>query len=167
MASGVAIADERRGYGFGRSATEAEIAAWDIDVGPTGAGLPPGSGTVQKGAVIYANKCASCHGPTGTEGPKNQLIGGQGTLATAEPIKTIGSYWPYATTLFDYIQRAMPLTAPQSLTPNEVYSLVAWLLHKNGIIGQDVVMNAATLSAVKMPNRDGFIRDDHVEEVSH
>lgn len=146
-------------YGLGRPATEAEIKAWDIDVSPTGTGLPPGQGTVQQGAVVYANKCAACHGPTGTEGPKDRLVGGQGSLTTAQPIKTIGSYWPYATTLYDYIYRAMPLTAPQSLTPDEVYALVDWLLHQNGIIPSDAVMGATTLPAVKMPNRVGFVSD--------
>ncbi len=144
-------------YGFGRSATEAEIKAWNIDVDPTGAGLPPGRGTVQQGAGIYSNKCASCHGPTGTEEPQNRLVGGQGSLATAQPIKTIGSYWPYATTLYDYVFRAMPLTAPQSLTPDEVYAVVAWLLHQNGIIPVDTVIDAQTLLAVRMPNREGFV----------
>jgi len=140
-------------------ATPAEISAWNIDIDPTGAGLPPGRGTVPQGAGIYANKCAICHGPTGTEGPKDRLVGGHGSLATDQPIKTIGSYWPYATTLYDYIYRAMPLTAPQSLTPDEIYSVVAWLLHQNGIVPADAVIDAQTLPAVKMPNREGFVPD--------
>lgn len=121
--------------------------------------MPHGRGTVQQGAILYAAKCAACHGPTGTEGPNDRLIGGQGSLATEHPIKTIGSYWPYATTLYDYVFRAMPFTAPQSLTSDEVYSLVAWLLHQNGIISKDAVMDAGTLSAVRMPNHEGFISD--------
>ena len=152
-------ADEHDQYGLGRPATQEEIRAWDIDVAPTGEGLPPGRGTVKQGAEVYAAKCASCHGPTGTEGPKDRLVGGQGTLATGKPIKTIGSYWPYATTLYDYIKRAMPFNAPQSLTPDETYAVVAWLLFQNRIIAEDAVMDARSLPTVRMPNRDGFIRD--------
>ena len=159
MASEVVVADEQRGYGFGRPATESKIKVWDIEVDPTGTGQPPGRGTVPHGAAIYANKCASCHGPTGTEGPQNRLIDDQGSLATEQPVKTIGSYWPYAATLYDYIYRAMPFTAPQSLTPDEVYALVAWLLHQNGIIPKNAVMDARTLPAVTMPNRAGFASD--------
>jgi cytochrome c len=159
LIGGIAVAEEPLLYGFGRPATAAEIAAWNIDIDPTGAGLPPGRGTVQQGAVLYASKCAACHGSTGTEGPKDRLVGGQGSLATPNPIKTIGSYWPYATTLYDYINRAMPLNAPQSLTPDEIYSVVAWLLHQNGIILADAVIDAQTLPAMKMPNRAGFVSD--------
>lgn len=156
---GVGVAEEPSLYGFGRPATDADIKAWNIDVNPTGEGLPPGRGTVQQGAGIYANKCAACHGATGIEGPKDRLVGGQGSLATDHPIKTIGSYWPYATTLYDYIHRAMPLDAPQSLKPDEVYAVVAWLLHQNGIIPAEMVIDAQTLPAVKMPNRAGFVSD--------
>ncbi|WP_455244259.1 c-type cytochrome [Petrachloros mirabilis] len=156
---GVASAEEPERYGFGRPATEGEIKAWDIAIDPTGVGLPPGRGTVQQGAAVYANKCAACHGPTGIEGPQVPLVGGQGSLTTDKPIKTIGSYWPYATTLYDYIYRAMPFTAPQSLTPDEVYALVAWLLHENGIISSDATMDSTTLPAVNMPNRNGFVSD--------
>lgn len=156
---GVSHAGEPAPYGFGQPATESEIKAWDIDVNPSGSGLPPGRGTVQQGAIVYQRKCAGCHGPSGTEGPENRLVGGQGTLATGRPMKTIGSYWPYATTLYDYIYRAMPMAAPQSLLPDEVYALVAWLLHQNGIVPMDAVMNAETLPTVKMPNRDGFVSD--------
>lgn len=146
-------------YGWGRPATEAEIRAWNHDVAPTGEGLPPGKGTVEQGAKLYAKKCAGCHGPTGREGPMAQLVGGQGTLQSGNPIRTVGSYWPYATTLYDYIFRAMPYTAPQSLTPDEVYALVAWILRQNGIIPADSVMDATTLPAVRMPNRHGFVPD--------
>lgn len=159
LLGGVGIAEEPLRYGFGRPATEGEIKAWDIDIDPTGAGLPPGRGTVQQGAAVYTNKCAACHGATGTEGPKDRLVGGQGSLATKQPIKTIGSFWPYATTLYDYIHRAMPLNAPQSLTPDEVYAVVAWLLHQNGIIPADAAIDAQTLPTVKMPNRAGFVSD--------
>lgn len=152
-------AEEPARYGFGSPATETEIKGWDIDVAPDGAGLPPGHGTVSQGAMVYAAKCASCHGATGIEGPHNRLVGGRGSLATDHPIKTIGSFWPYATTVYDYIHRAMPLTAPQSLTPDEVYSLVAWLLHQNGIIPKETVMDARALPAVRMPNRNRFVTD--------
>ncbi|ODT46845.1 MAG: cytochrome C [Nitrospira sp. SCN 59-13] len=155
----VAQAEELARYGFGKSATEAEIAAWNIDVAPNGMGLPPGHGTVLQGAILYAGKCAACHGATGTEGPQNRLVGGHGSLNSDHPVKTIGSFWPYATTLYDYIFRAMPFTAPQSLTSDEVYSLVAWLLHQNGIVPKDAVMDARTLPAVRMPNREGFVAD--------
>lgn len=147
------------GYGLGRSASEAEIRAWDIDVAPTGEGLPPGSGTARQGAKLFAKKCAACHGPTGTEGPQARLIGGQGTLATGNPVKTVGSYWPYTTTLYDYIRRTMPFNAPQSLAPDEVYALSAWILFRNGIIAEDAVMDHATLPKVQMPNRKGFVPD--------
>ena len=153
-------ADEKAGeYGIGRSATEEDIRAWNIDVSPTGEGLPPGQGTVKQGAQVYAVKCAVCHGPTGTEGPKDRLVGGQNTLATPKPVRTIGSYWPYATTLYDYINRAMPFNAPQSLTPDEVYSVIAWLLFQNQIIAEDAVIDARTLPKVEMPNRNGFVPD--------
>lgn len=154
-----AAQDEPAGYGLGRPATEAEIGAWDIEVGPGGAGLPPGRGSVQEGAKVYAAKCASCHGPTGVEGPMDRLVGGRGTLATDKPVKTVGSFWPYATTLYDYIYRAMPPAAPQSLAPHEVYSLVAWILYRNEILAEEAVLDARTLPAVRMPNRDGFVPD--------
>ncbi len=142
---------------FGRAATASEVAAVNIDVMPNGAGLPAGSGTVEQGQAIYASKCAACHGATGVEGPRDRLVGGQGTLATAKPVKTIGSYWQYAPTVYDYIGRAMPFTAPGTLTPDEVYGVVAYLLNRNGVIAADQVMDAKTLPLVKMPNRDGFV----------
>ncbi|MBI4400025.1 MAG: cytochrome c [Nitrospirae bacterium] len=157
--AGVAPQESPSGYGLGRPAAEAEVRAWNIDVSPNGEGLPPGRGTAKQGAQVYAAKCAMCHGPTGVEGPMDRLVGGQRTLKTAKPIKTVGSYWPYATTLYDYIYRAMPYTAPQSLMPDEVYAVVAWILYRNGIIAEGVVMDATTLPAVRMPNRDSFVPD--------
>ncbi len=154
------VADEGEGvYHIGRQATGAEIQAWNIDISPTGEGLPPGQGTVSRGAAVYAATCAVCHGATGTEGPMTKLVGGQGTLTTNHPVKTVGSYWPYATTLYDFIYRAMPLTAPQSLTPDEVYSVVAWLLFRNRIIPENTVIDAKTLPVIRMPNRGGFVSD--------
>jgi cytochrome c len=140
-------------FGFGRVPSEAEIKARDIAVGPDGAGLPPGRGTVSAGEQVYQAKCMACHGPTGTEGPMDRLVGG--TL----PVKTIGSYWPYATTVFDYVRRAQPFNQPGSLTDDEVYAVTAWLLFKNGIIAADQVMDRETLPNVQMPNRDGFVPD--------
>lgn len=147
------------GFHLGRVATDKEVRGWDIDVGPDGAGLPVGSGTVEEGAKVYAEYCASCHGVTGVEGPMARLVGGQGTLATNKPVKTIGSHWPYATTVYDYINRAMPFTAPQSLTPNQVYAVVAWLLFRNGLLAEDAMVNQDSLPKVRMLHRDGFVSD--------
>jgi mono/diheme cytochrome c family protein len=153
-------ADEgARGYGLGQTPSEEQMRAWNIDVSATGDGLPAGRGTVKQGAQVYAAKCAMCHGSTGTEGPKDKLVGGKGTLTSAKPLKTIGSYWPYAPTAYDYIRRAMPFNEPGSLNPDEIYSVIAWLLFKNEIVPEDAVMDAKTLPQVKMPNRDGFIPD--------
>ncbi len=146
-------------YEIGRAATEEEIKVWNIDVSPTGEGLPPGQGTVKQGSRLFAAKCAACHGPTGTEGPKDRLVGGRDTLTTAKPVRTIGSYWPYATTLYDYIRRAMPFDAPESLSSDETYSVIAWLLFQNQIIAEDAIIDAQTLPKVQMPNRNGFIED--------
>lgn len=151
--------DQMHGYGLGRPATDLEIQQWNIDVAPTGEGLPLGRGTAKQGAAIFATKCASCHGPTGQEGPMDRLVGGAGTLGSQKPVKTIGSYWPYATTLFDYVHRAMPFPAPQSLSSDEVYSVVAWLLYQNGIIAEDSVLDAHSLAGIRMPNHNGFVPD--------
>ena len=142
---------------LGRPATAAEIAGWDISIPPDGSGLPSGSGTAVAGAAVYAAKCQLCHGEKGAGQPNDRLVGGQGTLASASPIRTIGSYWPYATTVFDYVRRAMPYQQPHSLTDDEVYALTAYLLHQNGIIAEADVMNAQTLPKVKMPNRENFL----------
>lgn len=160
LSSGVADQHDRtHGYGLGRPATAQDIQQWNIDVAPTGEGLPPGRGTAKQGAAIFAAHCASCHGPTGQEGPMDRLVGGAGTLASQKPVKTIGSYWPYATTLYDYVYRAMPFTAPQSLSPEQVYAVVAWLLYQNGIIREDTVLDARSLPGIPMPNRNGFVPD--------
>ena len=142
---------------LGRPVTPAEVAGWDISIPPDGTGLPPGSGTPEQGAVVYVQKCQACHGEKGAGQPNDRLVGGQGTLASASPVRTIGSYWPYATTVFDYVRRAMPYTQSQSLTNDEVYAVTAYLLHLNGIIGAQAVMNAQTLPQVQMPNRENFI----------
>lgn len=146
-----------KGPALGVPATAEEIAAMDVSIGPDGADLPPGSGTPKQGAAVYAAKCIACHGPEGANGVNDRLVGGQGTLTSAAPVKTIGSYWPYATTIFDYVRRAMPYPAPHSLSDAEAYAVTAYLLHLNGIIGADDVMDATSLPKVKMPNQAGFI----------
>ncbi len=146
-----------KGPNLGRAAGAEEIRALDISIAPSGAGLPAGSGSVQQGAVVYAAKCQSCHGANGAGKPADALAGGHGTLASNDPVRTVGSYWPYATTLFDYVRRAMPTTAPMSLTNDEVYAVSAYVLNLNGIVAADAVLNAQTLPQVKMPNRDGFV----------
>jgi S-disulfanyl-L-cysteine oxidoreductase SoxD len=153
--SSPALAD---GPGLGRVATPDEIASWDISIGPDGAGLPPGRGTPKQGETVYAEKCVACHGEKGAGKPNDQLVGGRGSLSGDQvPAKTVGSFWPYATTLFDYIRRAMPLNAPKSLSDDEVYAVSAYILRLNGIIGEADAMDAQTLPQVQMPNRDGFI----------
>jgi len=146
-------------YGVGRPATAGEIRELGLAIAPDGSGLPEGSGTVAAGHEVFLASCARCHGDKaeGRIGPA--LVGGQGTLATAKPLKTIGSYWPYATTVWDYVNRAMPFDQPGSLKPAQVYAVVAYLLNLNGIIGNDQVMDAKSLPKVRMPNRDGFVAD--------
>jgi cytochrome c len=141
---------------LGKPIDPAEIASWDISILPDGTGLPPGSGTPEQGAAVYAQKCLMCHGPNGKDGPNTALVGG-GPLKDMESAKTIANFWPYATTLFDYIRRAMPWQQPKSLSNEEVYALTAYILALNKIIGENDTMNAQTLPKVKMPNRDGFI----------
>jgi cytochrome c len=146
-------------YGIGKTATDAEIAGWNIDIGRDGSNLPPGSGSVAHGREVFAAQCAACHGTGGEGGLGDRLVGGQGTLATAKPIKTVGSYWPYAPTLFDYIRRAMPQNAPQSLSNEDVYAVSAYILNLNGLVAADATLDAKSLAAIKMPNRDMFVGD--------
>lgn len=154
--------------GFGRAASPEEIARVDIDIMPDGRGLPPGRGTSAGGATVYAAKCAGCHGPQGEGSPAGAALVGRNpsdafdfsVSGEKERSKTIGNYWPHATTLFDYIRRAMPLDRPGSLTDEEVYALTAYLLHSNEIIAKDAVMDASTLPQVRMPARDRFRPDD-------
>lgn len=160
-------ADLPPGYaGIGRAATPEEVRAWDIDVNPTGSNLPPGRGTYAAGAAIFAQKCSACHGAHGEGvGPYPRLIGRDpraGFPFGQDPsyVKTVGNYWPYATTLYDYVHRAMPLTQPGSLAPDELYSVVDYLLAENEIVGRDAVMDARTLPLVRMPARGHFVRDD-------
>ena len=146
-------------YGIGRPATEAEIAGWNIDVNRDGDNLPPGSGSVAHGREVFEQQCAACHGAKGEGGVGDRLVGGQGTLATPKPVRTVGSYWPYATTLFDYIRRAMPQNAPESLGNDDVYAVSAYILHLNGLIPADTTLDAGALRAIKMPNRNMFVGD--------
>jgi len=146
-------------YGIGRVATPAEIAGWNIDVGRDGSNLPPGSGSVSHGREVFAQQCAACHGNKGEGGIGDRLVGGQGTLTTEKPVRTVGSYWPYAPTLFDYIRRAMPQNAPESLSNDDVYAVSAYILNLNGLLPADSTLDAKTLSAIKMPNRNKFVGD--------
>ena len=143
---------------LGRELTPEEVRKVDITVAPDGSGLPSGSGSVAAGAAIYAQKCQGCHGQDGAGKPQDQLTGGVGSLASGKPVKTPVSFWPSATTLFDYIRRAMPITAPQSLTNSEVYAVTAYLLSIDGVVAKDAVLDAKSLPQVKMPNREGFVR---------
>jgi S-disulfanyl-L-cysteine oxidoreductase SoxD len=146
--------------GIGRTATKAEIAGWDIDVRADGQGLPEGRGSVRDGQTIYAETCAACHGEKGEGKPTDRLVGGYDTLATTKPVRTVGSFWPYATTLFDYIRRAMPFNAPQSLTADQVYAVTAYVLYLNDIVTENTILDAHSLPKVAMPNRGGFISPD-------
>jgi|SRR5581483_5686120 len=146
-------------FGVGRPPTAEEIRALGSPIAPDGSGLPAGSGSVAEGRALFAARCARCHGPQGEGGIGVRLVGGQGTLATPKPLKTVGSFWPYATTLWDYVNRAMPYDEPGRLTASEVYGAVAFVLHLNGIVGDAARLDASSLAAIKMPNRDGFVPD--------
>lgn len=152
-------------YGLGQPASEAQIAGWDIDVRPDGTGLPEGSGSVADGQALYDAKCASCHGTFGESTDYMALAGGVGTLASDQPVRTTGSKLNYATTLFDYIRRAMPFNAPKTLSNHEVYALTAYVLNLNDILPADAVLDRASLVALRMPNRDGFTTDHGLSRV--
>ena len=158
-ACGLLLAPLARGEGpgLGKPADPALVRALDLTILPDGRDLPPGRGSVAQGRQVYEAKCLACHGVGGQGQPMDRLTGGVGTLATPAPVKTVNSYWPYATTLFDYIRRAMPLTTPQTLRADEVYALVAYILSIDGVVKPDAVLDAKNLPLVKMPNRDGFL----------
>ena len=151
-------------YGVGRAPTAEEIKAWDLTIRADGRGLPPGSGAAIAGEAVYLRRCAACHGKEGEEPKYNpgytRLFGGRGTLATDQPVKTVGSFWQRATTLFGYVRRSQPFDEPGVLTDDEVYAVTAYLLYRNEIIGRNDVMDAKSLPLVKMPNRDGFVLDN-------
>jgi cytochrome c len=155
---------QTRTLGIGHVARTDAVNAIDIDVLPDGQGLPPGSGSAVEGRTVYVARCAACHGPTGKEGPYDLLVGGQDSLRTARPLKTVGSFWPYATTLWDYINRAMPFAEPRSLAADDVYAVTAYVLFLNGIVTEQQVLSQETLAQVKMPNRTGFVPDDRANE---
>jgi S-disulfanyl-L-cysteine oxidoreductase SoxD len=142
---------------LGKPLDEAAIANWDISILPDGTGLPKGSGTPAQGAVVFAEKCAACHGDNGKGGAAAALVDDRKLAGINAAQKTIKNFWPYATTVFDFIRRAMPFTAPRSLNDDEVYALTAYILSENRLIGAEETMNAETLPKVKMPNRDNFI----------
>jgi mono/diheme cytochrome c family protein len=158
--NGPAAVSQTGRYDVGRAATADEIAAVDDSVFPDGRGLPAGHGTAREGKPLFAALCASCHGPNG-EGNDDypQLVGGRDTLGSPKPVLTVGSYWPYSTTVWDYVHRAMPYVGPGALTPDQVYALTAFLLHANGIITEEAVLDERRLPAVQMPNRNGFTAD--------
>jgi cytochrome c len=146
-------------FGVGRPATPEEIRDLGAAIAPDGTGLPEGSGTALAGREVFAAHCSRCHGPNGEGGVGAVLVGGQGTLRTPKPLKTVGSFWPYATSVWDYVNRAMPFDKPGLLKPAEVYAVVAFVLQLNGIVSDNDVMDAKSLPKVKMPNRDGFVPD--------
>jgi S-disulfanyl-L-cysteine oxidoreductase SoxD len=158
--AGYRLAAQSPTFRIGHPPSPDMLKAIDIEVLPDGRGAPPGRATATTGQMVYTNRCATCHGPSGREGPQDVLVGGDGTLkAPARPLKTVGSYWPYATTLWDYIRRSMPFDHPGTLTADEVYAATAYVLYINGIIGADDVLDQTTLPQIKMPNRDGFVPD--------
>jgi cytochrome c len=163
----VSLASSVYAYDFGRPATTDEIKLWDIDARPDGKGLPEGSGTVARGKSVYEENCEACHGPNGQGGIKDRLVGGLGSLATANPVKTVGSYWPYATTLFDYIHRAMPYQAPGSLSVDDTYAVAAYILSLNGILPSGGKLDRTSLPTIRMPNRDGFVPDPEFREFAN
>lgn len=162
----VAAAGSGQPYGFGTTPTEAELAQF-VSPLPDGRGLPAGSGSVSQGKEIYEQQCVACHGANLQGGTGDKLIGGRGTLVNADPtkgpVKTVESYWPWATTLFDYVKRSMPLTTPGSLTNDQVYAISAYILAQAKIVPEDAVLDAKSLAQVRMPNRDGFIPDPRPE----
>jgi S-disulfanyl-L-cysteine oxidoreductase SoxD len=146
-------------YGLGRAPSPEEIRQWDSSVAPDGTGLPEGSGTAAQGREVYANRCSKCHGAKGEGGDSVALAGGQGTLKSSKPLRTVGSYWPQATTIWDYLNRAMPFKNPGMLSRDQVYAVTAYVLFLNGIVAENAVMDAKSLPKVQMPNRNGFVAD--------
>jgi len=143
--------------GLGQQVSAVELQAVDFTIMPDGSGLPPGSGDARRGATVYQMHCLSCHGEQGVGGLNDRLAGGHGSLTSNSPVKTVGSYWPYATTLFDYVRRAMPYTAPGNLNDDDLFAVTAYVLFVNGIVGETTVVDANTLPGIKMPNVDNFV----------
>lgn len=159
LAAAAMLAAQSPKYGVGHRPSEAELRALSVTVAPDGTGLPPGSGTAKQGRDVFAARCAKCHGEKGDGDVGPPLVGGHGSLATAKPKKTVGSFWPHATSVWNYVNRAMPFNQPGSLTHSEVYAAVAYILHLNGIVSETQVLDAKSLPKVRMPNRDGFVPD--------
>ena len=159
---------ETRKFNIGKIATKLEVAGWDIDIRPDGLGAPKGSGDALSGEEVYAERCASCHGDFG-EGIDRwpELVGGSGTLSSHDPVKTTGSYWPYASTIYDYVYRSMPFGEAQSLTYDETYKIVAYLLNMNDIIDEDFILSNENIGKIKMPNRNGFLLPDPRPDVKN
>ena len=145
--------------GLGLPASNEDVARVFWSIFPDGENLPPGSGTAAEGRILFQRHCQACHGPEGAGEPADRLVGGQGTLGTKKPIKTVGSYWPYATTLWDYINRSMPFDRPGELTHDQVYAVTAYILSLNAIIGPEDKLDAESLAKIEMPNKDGFVAD--------
>jgi mono/diheme cytochrome c family protein len=158
LAAGALFAQSPK-YGIGRTPVPEEIRGWDLSIGPDGTGLPDGRGTAAAGKEVYTNRCAKCHGANGEGRDSVPLAGGQGTLKNPKPLRTVGSYWPYATTIWDYVNRAMPFNNPGMLTHDQVYAVTAYILFLNGIVSETTVMDARSLPKVRMPNREGFVAD--------
>ncbi len=159
---------QAKGFGLGREALPEEIAAWDIDVRPDGQGLPEGKGSVKEGEELYLERCATCHGEFGEgAGRWPVLAGGDGSLKSENPEKTIGSFWPYLSTAFDYVRRAMPFGNAQSLTPDETYAIIAFLLNMNNLVKEDFVLSRENFTSVKLPNQGGFYMDDRETTEKH
>jgi hypothetical protein len=153
-------------YGVGLVPSPEEIEAWDLTIPPDGEGLPTGSGTATLGKEIYMNRCASCHGQNGEDSKYYALVGGRGTLATNKPEPTVGSFWQFSTTLWSYMRRSKPIDEPGSFNADEVYSVTAYLLYLNEIIGKDKILDATTLPQIRMPNRDGYVPDPRPDVVN-
>jgi len=160
--AGVSNPAQSPSYGVGHAPSAQELRVLGSEVLPDGRGLPPGSGTAEAGKLIYASRCAVCHGPSGKEGPQDVLVGGVGSLNTSKPLKTVGSYWPYATTIWDYVNRAMPFDHPGTMAADDVYAVTAYLLFLNNLVGERDVIDGRTLPGIRMPNRDGFFPDNRL-----
>jgi cytochrome c len=154
-----ALAAQSPKYGVGHAPTTDEIRQWSISIAPDGKGLPPGRGTAAEAKELYANRCAKCHGDKGQGRDSVPIAGGQGTLRNPKPLRTVGSFWPYATTIWDYVNRAMPFDRPGTLSADQVYSVTAYVLYLNGLAGENDVIDARTLPKIQMPNRNGFVAD--------
>jgi cytochrome c len=155
MLAGNVLADE--GPELGEAVSASDLALADYTILPNGEGLPAGTGDAKKGAMVYLQNCLACHGEGGTNGLNDRLVGGHDSLLTDKPVRTVGSFWPYATTLFDYVRRAMPYQTPGSLTNDEVYAVTAYILFLNSVVAEDTHLNADTLPNVRMPNRDKIV----------